>query len=40
MDVKERQKWRNTVSAQQSRIKKKEEVLHLNKIIIEKDEKL
>ena len=33
MDVKERQRLRNQVSAQQSRIKKKEEVIQLKKLI-------
>lgn len=40
MDVKERQRLRNQVSAQQSRIKKKVEVLFLNKLIRERDDKL
>jgi hypothetical protein len=40
MDVKERQKLRNQVSAQQSRIKKKEEVIHLHNVIRNKNEKL
>lgn len=35
--VKERQKWRNVVSAQQSRLKKKYEVKFLNQIIESKD---
>mmetsp|Transcript_10963 Transcript_10963/g.16624 ORF Transcript_10963/g.16624 Transcript_10963/m.16624 type:complete len:235 (+) Transcript_10963:1395-2099(+) len=38
MDVKERQRLRNQVSAQQSRIKKKEEVISLNRMIGQKDE--
>ena len=33
-----RQKWRNVVSAQQSRLKKKYEVKFLNKIIGTKDQ--
>ena len=36
--VKERQKWRNVVSAQQSRLKKKYEVKFLNQIIGTKDQ--
>ena len=40
MDVKERQRLRNQVSAQQSRIKKKEEVIHLHTIIEKHDQKL
>lgn len=40
MPVKERQKLRNMVSAQQSRIKKKEEVITLNNLIKVKDEKM
>ena len=39
MTVKERQRLRNQISAQQSRIRKKEEVIFLNKITREKDEK-
>ena len=39
MDVKERQKLRNQVSAQQSRIKKKAEVSHLQNLIKTKDRK-
>ena len=38
--VKERQKMRNLVSAQQSRIKKKEEVIHLKQCIKAKNENL
>lgn len=37
MDVKERQRLRNQVSAQQSRIKKKEEVIQLKKLIRNKN---
>jgi hypothetical protein len=40
MDVKERQRLRNQVSAQQSRIKKKEEVILLKKLIRDKDHNL
>ena len=40
MPVKERQKLRNMVSAQQSRIKKKEEVILLNSLIKDKDDKM
>lgn len=39
MTVKERQRLRNQISAQQSRIRKKEEVIFLNKVTREKDEK-
>lgn len=39
MTVKERQRLRNQISAQQSRIRKKEEVIFLNRITREKDEK-
>ena len=38
IDVKERQKWRNVVSAQQSRLKKKQEVRFLNSVIRRKDD--
>jgi len=38
MDVKERQRLRNQVSAQQSRIKKKAEVIKLNKTLRKKNE--
>ena len=37
MTVKERQRLRNQISAQQSRIRKKEEVIFLNKVTREKD---
>ena len=40
MPVKERQRLRNQVSAQQSRIKKKEEVITLNNMIKDKDNKM
>ena len=40
MKVSERQRLRNQVSAQQSRIKKKQEVIHLNRLIRAKDDKL
>ena len=40
MDVKERQRLRNQVSAQQSRIKKKEEVIFLNELIKARDAKM
>lgn len=39
MSVKERQRLRNQISAQQSRIRKKEEVIFLNRVTREKDEK-
>ena len=39
MPVKERQRLRNMVSAQQSRLKKKNEVLYLHKLIRDKDDK-
>lgn len=37
IDHKQRQKWRNIVSAQQSRMKKKQEVRYLQTLIQEKD---
>lgn len=40
IDVKERQRWRNVVSAQQSRLKKKFEVIFLHKLIKNKDQRL
>ena len=40
IDVKTRQKWRNVVSAQQSRLKKKFEVIFLHKLIHNKDQRL
>lgn len=39
IDVKERQKMRNQVSAQQSRIKKKQEVLYLSRMLDESKSK-
>ena len=39
MPVKERQRLRNQISAQQSRIRKKEETIFLNRVCREKDEK-
>lgn len=39
MDVKMRQKLRNQVSAQQSRIKKKQEVLYLKKLLDDSQKK-
>lgn len=38
VEVKTRQKWRNVVSAQQSRLKKKQEVRFLNSVIRKKDD--
>lgn len=40
VDVKLRQKWRNIVSAQQSRLKKKYEVIYLHKLLRNKDDSL
>lgn len=39
ISVRERQRLRNQISAQQSRIRKKEEVIFLNKVTREKDQK-
>jgi len=40
MDVKERQRLRNMVSAQQSRLKKHFEVRFLNKLVKDKDDNM
>lgn len=40
LTVKQRQKLRNQISAQQSRIKKKEEVMFLHRAVKEKDGKM
>ena len=40
VDVKLRQKWRNIVSAQQSRLKKKFEVIYLHNLLRNKDDSL
>ena len=40
ISVKERQKLRNQISAQQSRIKKKEEVMFLHRAVKDKDDKM
>jgi hypothetical protein len=40
LTVKQRQKLRNQISAQQSRIRKKEEVMFLHRAVKEKDDKM
>jgi len=40
IDVKLRQKWRNIVSAQQSRLKKKFEVIFLHNLLRNKDDSM
>lgn len=40
VDVKQRQRWRNIVSAQESRLKKKYEVIMLHELLRTKDQRL